>query len=140
MTRAKHILLILFVLLSWHPTFADGDEQHGPSDFAVKCVLFFKKLILPHIVPHPSGKWLDAQDITLDGTPIPVKVKVGKRLGFGMKGAVYEIDDIKGHPGIPDYSALGHKLVVKVSHVGRRTGIFFEKFQKILVEEEQAFH
>jgi len=106
-----------------------------PSECKLWLTRFIKNYVLPVVVPDPRGQTISAVDMTDPLHPIPVEVKVGKRLGFGMKGAVYDLDAVANHPFVQS----GIEYVAKISHVGRRTGLLKKLFLKVLTEEEAVF-
>jgi len=130
-SRFGYILLAVFFLFA--------GNAHAESRMKVACTRILRKFVFPLIIPDPRNQTLMLTDISDPSHPIPVEVKVGARLGIGMKGAVYRLDDIKNHPSIPDYAHRETPLVGKVSHQGRRTGVFFKLFQDVLVEEHNVY-
>lgn len=137
--------VFLILALSTHFCWADG-EKHSvkpPGQLKINCTLAFKKFILPRIVPNFTSISAQSEGIPAidEKNPThPLKLHIGNRIGFGMKGGVYRIDSIDGdHPALARFKGKDVKFVFKSSHQGRFTGAFRDLFQKVLLEEEMVY-
>lgn len=94
-------------------------------------------MIVPNLTKQGTITAVDRSD---PAHPRTIQLKVGKRLGFGMKGAVYVIEEITGDsPALAPFKGKPVQFVLKTSHQGRWFGSFQGKFQRILEEERRVY-